>query len=245
MASRHCLVTGANRGLGLEFVRQLLARGDHVIAACRKPGKATALNALAGGHPGRLHLLPLDVADPKTHLELARELPLVLGGQDDGEQDESRPAKLDLLINNAGVLHSGERFGRLSASIVEDSFRTNAMGPLLLTQALAESLADGGKVANISSQLGSIAGVSRFGTPSYNISKAALNMVSALLAQALAPRGIPVIALHPGWAQTDMGGPDATVSATDAVSGLLRVINGATSTQSGHFFDWQGRELPW
>lgn len=240
MASRHCLVTGANRGLGLEFVRQLLARGDHVIAACRKPGKATALNALAGGHPGRLHLLPLDVADPKTHLELARELPLVLGGQDD-----DAPGKLDLLINNAGVLHSGERFGRLSASIVEDSFRTNAMGPLLLTQALADALADGGKVANLSSQLGSIAGVSRFGTPSYNISKAALNMASALLAQALAPRGIPVIALHPGWAQTDMGGHDATVPVADAVSGLLRVIDGATSTQSGHFFDWQGRELPW
>ena len=245
MASRHCLVTGANRGLGLEFVRQLLARGDHVIATCRKPGKATALNALAGGHPGRLHVLPLDVADPKTHLELARELPLVLGGPDEDAPNESRPAKLDLLINNAGVLHSGERFGRLSASIVEDSFRTNAMGPLLLTQALAESLADGGKVANLSSQLGSIAGVSRFGTPSYNISKAALNMVSALLAQALGSRGISVLALHPGWAQTDMGGSDATVPATDAVSGLLRVIDGATAAQSGHFFDWQGRELAW
>ncbi|WP_242108628.1 SDR family oxidoreductase [Luteimonas aquatica] len=240
MDKPHTLVTGANRGLGLEFVRQLLARGDHVIAACRKPGKATALNKLAGDHPGRLHVLPLDVADPKSHVELARELPLVLGEGEDGA-----PARLGLLINNAGVLHSGERFGRLSASIVEDSFRTNAMGPLLLTQALADALADGAKVANLSSQLGSIAGVSRFGTPSYNISKAAQNMATALLAQALAPRGICVLALHPGWAQTDMGGSEATVPAAEAVAGLLRAIEAATPESSGRFLDWQGRALPW
>ena len=79
MSRRHALVTGANRGLGREFARQLLAAGDHVVAACRHPGKATALNALAGEHPGRLHVLPLDLAQPRTHQELARELPLVLG----------------------------------------------------------------------------------------------------------------------------------------------------------------------
>src|SRR5690606_21050026 len=124
--SRHVLVTGANRGLGLEFTRQLLARGERVVATCRQPGKATALNLLAGEHPGRLHVLPLDVAAPKSHAELARELPLVLG---DG-------GRLGLLLNNAGVLHSGERFGRLGADNLEHSFRTNAMGPLLLTQAL-------------------------------------------------------------------------------------------------------------
>ena len=158
----HALVTGANRGLGLEFVRQLLARGDHVVATCRHPGKATALNALGGAHPGHLHVLPLDVASEKSRTELARELPLVLG--EDG--------RLDLLVNNAGVLHSGERFGHLQQDLLEDSLRTNAVGPLLLAQALAPLLRDGDGqpppvVANLSSQLGSIANVTRFGTPGY------------------------------------------------------------------------------
>lgn len=228
------LVTGANRGLGLEFVRQLLARGAHVIACCRQPGRATALNALAGEHPGRLHVLPLDVAVARSRAELARELPLVLGG-----------ARIDLLVNNAGVLHSGERFGQLDQAVLEDSLRINAAGPLLLTQALDPLLADGATIANLSSTLGSIAGTARFGTPSYAISKAAQNMVTRQLAQALADRRITVLALHPGWAQTDMGGSGASVSARDSVAGLLRVIDGATPAQSGAFIDWQGGAMDW
>ena len=234
MDNAHCLVTGANRGLGLEFARQLLARGERVVATCRHPGKATALNALAGEHPGRLRVLPLDVAAPRSIAELANELPLL---------DEA--LSLRLLVNCAGVLHSGERFGAIDPAIVEDSFRTNAMGPLLVTQALAERLADGAKVANISSVLGSIASLARFGSPSYDISKAAQNMVTALLAKALAPRGIVVLALHPGWAQTEMGGDNATVPAGDSVAGLLRVIDAAGVADSGGFRDWRGETLPW
>lgn len=237
---RNCLVTGANRGIGLEFVRQLLARGEHVVAACRHPGKATALNGLAGEHPGRLHVLPLDVAEPKSRANLLHELPLVLGEGDDGA-----PGRLDLLINNAGVLHSGERFGHVEQALLEDSLRTNAIGPFLLAQALAPVLADAGTVANISSQLGSIANTTRFGTPSYDISKAAQNMGSVLLARALAERGIVVLALHPGWVQTEMGGAQAQVAPADAVAGLLRVIDGATPAQSGSFLDWRGEALPW
>jgi len=237
------LVTGANRGVGLEFVRQLLARGDRVVATCRQPGRASALNALAGDHPGRLHVLPLDVADPKSHATLVAELPLALG---EGE-------RLDLLVNCAGVLHSGERFGKVTAAILEDSFRTNAAGPLLLTQALAPLLADaspgqgrsGARVANLSSELGSIAEAGRFGTPSYCISKAAQNMASVLLAHALRERGIVVVALHPGWVQTDMGGPNATVPAADSVRGLLAVIDGLAPEDSGSFRDWRGKALPW
>ena len=234
MDKGHCLVTGANRGLGLEFVRQLLARGERVVATCRHPGKATALNALAGEHPGRLRVLPLDVAAPRSIAELAHELPLL---------DEA--LSLRLLVNCAGVLHSGERFGAIDPAIVEDSFRTNAMGPLLVTQALADRLADGAKVANVSSMLGSIASLARFGSPSYDISKAAQNMATALLAKALAPRGIVVLALHPGWARTDMGGANATVPVADAVAGLLRVVDGAGIADSGSFRDWRGEALPW
>ena len=273
---RNCLVTGANRGIGLEFVRQLLARGEHVVAACRHPGKATALNGLAGEHPGRLHMLPLDVAEPKSRANLLHELPLVLAEEEDGS-----PGKLDLVVNNAGVLHSGERFGHMEQALLEDSLRTNAIGPFLLSQALAPLLRDiegervrnvvggaGGAVnslpdtrsvdrapptlgtpraviANLSSQLGSIAGTTRFGTPSYDISKAAQNMASALLARALGERGIVVLALHPGWVMTEMGGEHATLPTADAVRGLLAVIDAARPAQSGSFLDWRGESLPW
>lgn len=230
--AKHCLVTGANRGIGLEFVRQLLTRGDRVIATCRHPGKATALNTLTGEYPGHLHVLPLDVASEKSRAELVHELPLVAG-------------RVDLLINNAGVLHSGERFGQLSAAHLDDSFRTNASGPLLLTEALAPALSDGATVANLSSTLGSIANTGRFGTPSYNISKAAQNMATVLLAHALRDRGIRVVALHPGWVQTEMGGDGAQIEATASVVGLLRVIDGLTLDDSGRFLDWQGQPQPW
>ena len=268
--ARTALVTGANRGIGLEFVRQLLARGDHVVAACRQPGKAAALNSLAGEHPARLHVLPLDVADAKSRARLAHELPLVLGEREDGT-----PGTLDLLVNNAGVLHSGERFGHVEQAMLEDSLRINAIGPFLLAQALAhlltgvadaagsavDSLPDTRSVdrlpptldaapsrtviANISSQLGSITNTNRFGTPSYDISKAAQNMGSVLLARALAERGIVVLALHPGWVQTEMGGAQAQVAPADAVAGLLRVIDAASPAQSGTFVDWRGEPLPW
>src|SRR5688572_23547364 len=239
MSIRHSLVTGANRGLGLEFVRQLLARGEHVVAVCRHPGKATALTTLAGEHPGRLHVLPLDVASEKSRAELARELPLVLG--DDGE----RPGRLDLLINNAGVLHSGERWGHVDAATLEDSVRTNALGPLLLAQALAPQLDDDATVANLSSMMGALSTRTEFRSPSYCISKAAQNMATVLLTKALAPRGIKVVALSPGWVRTDMGGDGAEITAAQSVAGLLQVIDALTPARSGAFLDWQGRDLSW
>ena len=234
MSRRNVLITGANRGIGLEYVRQLLARGDHVIATARHPAQAHDLNRLVAEHPGRLHVFPLDVMDPKGEAEVARELPLVLGDE-----------PLHLLINNAGLLHSGERFGHVPAANLEDSFRTNAMGPFLLAQAVAPRLADGAKVANMTSQLGSIANTARFGTPTYAIGKAALNMVTRLLAAALAERGIAVVSLHPGWVQTDMGGAQAPLAPQQSVAGLLRVIDGLDMARSGSFLDWQGETLPW
>jgi NAD(P)-dependent dehydrogenase (short-subunit alcohol dehydrogenase family) len=236
-ASRHVLVTGANRGIGLEFVRQLLARGDRVVATCRHPGKATALNTLAGEHPGRLHVLPLDVASAKSRAGLMHELPLVCASLVD--------TPFDLMINNAGVLHSGERFSQLSEAHLDDSFRINASGPLLLTEALTPHLADGATVVNLSSVLGSIANTTRFGTPSYNISKAAQNMATRLLAHALTERRIVAIAMHPGWVQTEMGGDGAQIATHDSVAGMLRTIDGLTIVDSGEFFDWTGARVAW
>ena len=229
------LVTGANRGLGLEFVRQLLADDARVVATCRQPGKATALNQLAAEHPGHLKVLPLDVGDARSRDELVREWPMAAG----------EDARIGLLINNAGVLHSGERFGTLSADVLDDSLRINVTGPLLLTQALAPLLADGARVANLSSQLGSIANTSRFGTPSYAISKAAQNMATVQLAHALRARGIVVVALHPGWVQTDMGGAGASEVPEASVAGLRRVIAGLRDADSGRFLDFNGKTLPW
>ena len=234
MDRKHCLVTGANRGLGLELVRQLLGRHCHVVATCRQPGKATALNTLSGEHPGRLHVLPLDVADPRSRAELVRELPLVT-------DEES----LHLLINNAGVLRGGERFGQVVPADLDASFHTNAAGPFLLTQALAPRLAEGGVVANISSEVGSIGLRQEFRTPSYAIGKAAQNMATSLLAQALSTRHVTVVALHPGWVRTDMGGQNAALSVEESAAGLLHVIDRLTPDDSGSFLDWQGQSLPW
>ena len=242
MDRKHCLVTGANRGLGLELVRQLLGRHCHVVATCRQPGKATALNTLAGEHPGRLHVLPLDVADPRSRAELVRELPLVT-------DEES----LHLLINNAGVLRGGERFGQVAPADLDASFHTNAAGPFLLTQALAPWLAEAGNdarregavVANLSSEIGSIAQRREFRTPSYAIGKAAQNMGTVLLDKALAPRGIRVVALHPGWVRTDMGGADAPLAAAEAAAALLRTLDGLGPLDGGRFLDGAGHSLPW
>lgn len=231
---RRCLVTGANRGLGLAFTRQLLARGERVIATARHHGRALELNELAAAHPGHLHVLPLDLARPASIHELAREAAALFDG-------------LDLLINNAGVLHAGERFGRLEPEHFEQAFRTNALGPLLLTEALAELLARGERpvVGNLSTQLGSIAQTHAFRTPSYAMSKAAQNMATRLLAAALAERGVSVLALHPGWVKTAMGGERAQLEPATAAARLLAVLDAATPERSGLFVDGDGKALPW
>lgn len=234
MDRKHCLVTGANRGLGLELVRQLLGRHCHVIAACRQPGKATALTTLAGDHPGRLHVLPLDIADPRSRAALVRELPLVT--------DEE---PLHLLVNNAGVLRGGERFGQVAPVDLDASFHTNAAGPFLLTQALAPRLAEGGVVANISSEVGSIGLRQEFRTPSYAIGKAAQNMATSLLSQAFAAQGVVVVALHPGWVRTDMGGTGADIDAATSVAGMRRVLAAANASHNGKFLNYGGEQLSW
>jgi NAD(P)-dependent dehydrogenase (short-subunit alcohol dehydrogenase family) len=228
------LVTGANRGIGLEFARQLLGRGARVFAACRQPGKALKLTELAGAHPGRLSVLPLDLTKERSINELAREV---------GELTDA----LDLLINNAGVLVTGERYGELAAKAFIDTFSVNVVGPLLLTQALTPLLTHGEapKVVNLSSDLGSLSKTTSFYTPSYGISKAGLNMATRLLAAELAPAGVTVICANPGWVKTEMGGAQAPVTPQASVCGLLTVINALQRRDTGRFFDHTGAALAW
>ena len=231
---RRVLVTGANRGIGLEFVRQFLERGDRVFATSRRTAQAHELTKLALAFPGRLTILPLDLAKPATIVELEKELHLVTDA-------------LDVLVNNAGTLVSGERWGAIEAKSLAESFATNAMGPLLVTQAMTPLLERGTapRVVSVSSSLGSLGRCEAFGTPSYSTSKAALNMAMRQAAHALAARGITVALLSPGWVRTDMGGEKAQLEPTDSVRGMIAVIDALQPADAGRFIDHEGRSIPW
>lgn len=230
----YVLITGANRGLGLEFTRQLLARGERVIATARQPGQCSALHRLYGVYPGHLSVLPLDSASAASIHELKRELALVTD-------------TLDLVIANAGVNVRGERFGQLKPEDLQHSLAVNVMGPVLLAQALTDVLdrAERPRMVYISSILGSISARDSFYVPSYCISKAALNMAMRVLSFPLRERGIRSMALHPGWVRTDMGGDQAPLTPEQSVVGMLRLIDAMDDSQSGRFFGHDGGELAW
>ncbi|GAP64835.1 short-chain dehydrogenase/reductase SDR [Mizugakiibacter sediminis] len=229
---RHALVTGANRGIGLAFARALLAQGAHVLACCRNPAQAAELAALREAHPQRLRVLPLALPDEAAIAALAREV-------------EALDVRLDLLVNNAGMLVSGERFGTVTGEALRQSFAVNAAAPFLLVQALAPRLADGARVLNVSTRLASIAGVVELRTPSYAMSKAALNMATRQLAEALRPRGIAVVAVSPGWVRTDMGGSGAALAPEESVRGMLALIDRLSLDDSGRFFGHDGSAIAW
>lgn len=231
---QRCLVTGANRGLGLEFARQLLERGARVLACCRDPEHADDLRALKRKHGEELIVHALDVADAEAIAALPQAAAQHL-------------QRLDLLVNNAGVLVSGERFGNVSRESLMHSFAVNAAGPLLITQALNSLLLRGNRprVLCVSTQLASIAQASGFRTLSYAMSKAALNMAVKRLAAELGAHGIVVMAFHPGWVKTDMGGESATLSPETSVRAMLELIEHAGPDDGGKFLAYDGAALPW
>ena len=228
------VVTGANRGLGLEFARQLLARGDRVAAGCRAPDAAAELQAAAAASEGRLVVLPLDVADPASRAAFVAAV-------------SARMLSIDLLVNNAGRLVSGERFGQVEQDAMTRTFAVNVAGPFLLAQAFAARLAAGtrARVVNVSSSMGSIAQLSGFVAPSYSISKTALNMATAQLAHALNPQGVGVLAISPGWVRTAMGGDSAPLTPARSVASMLATIAARPGVPAGEFVDHDGTALPW
>ena len=219
------LITGANRGIGLELARQLAARGDRVIATCRNPAEAPELAALD------VRVEPLDVSDPESIAELARRI----------------DSKLDILINNAGVGVRGGSLGEFDYERFERFFAVNTLGALRVTEALIPHLRRGDRrvVASMTSRMGSIADNTSGGSYEYRASKAALNMVNRSLSVDLRPEGFICLVLHPGWVQTEMGGSSAPLTTHDSVAGLLRVVDSADADYNGGFYDQSGHLLPW
>ena len=230
-AQRTAVVTGAGRGLGLEFARQLVQRGVAVLGTVRKPSPALEeVGATA---------LQLDVADADAIASFP-------------EQVREHCARVDLLINNAGINsrgvgagHANVRLGQLEPEGILRMVRINAVAPVLVAQSLSGLLADDAKVVSVSSWLGSIAKKSSGGNYGYCASKTTLNMLVRALAFDLAPRGITSVVVNPGWVSTDMGGAKATLTPQQSVEGLLGVIDGLTVDDAGKFLQWDGTEHPW
>jgi len=219
------LVTGANRGIGLEFASQLKAAGYNVIGTARKPAEAVELKALG------VRVEQLDVTDTDSVADLAAAL---------------ADTPLDLVINNAGVGGQGvNKLAKIDFEQMARTFNVNSAGPLRVTQGLQGNLAAGkGKtVVHISSIMGSIEN-NKGGYYSYRASKAALNMLNKSLAAELGKQGFVCVVMHPGWVKTRMGGEAAPVQPQDSVAGMLKVISGLQAADNGRFFDYQGQELP-
>ena len=226
------LVTGANRGIGLELVRQCVARGDHVIAACRDPAGAGELAELARGTDGHVEIHTLDVTGQAS----VAAFKATVG---------SRP--IDILINNAGIIGPGGMALATDFDGFAATLAVNTIAPLRIAQAFAANLRaakPSGKLATITSQMGSLARASP-DRIAYRASKAAVNMVMLGLAAEMRPLGVAVILLHPGWVRTDMGGAAADISAPESAAGILNQINALTLAGSGAFLDYSGRRMPW
>jgi NAD(P)-dependent dehydrogenase (short-subunit alcohol dehydrogenase family) len=227
------LITGANRGIGLELARQYLTDGWQVYAACRDPNSASELSRLADTSGDKLRIVALNVADPASVKAAAAEV--------DGQA-------IDLLLNNAGVGGvRGQTIGNIDYEAWAKVLDTNTMGPMRVSEAFVDHVARSERklIVTLTSGMGSIADNTSGGSIAYRSSKAAVNMVMRTLAIDLAPRGITCVVVNPGWVRTDMGGPHATLTTTESVTMLRRLIETLGPAQSGKFFNYNGREYAW
>jgi len=225
-AQKTVLITGANRGIGLEFVKQYKQAGYRVIGTARKPEKAAELKSLGA------RVEQLDVTDPESISALA---------------DSLKDVQIDILLNNAGV--RGDRSATLDTldfDRIEHTFAVNTFGPMRVTQALYKNMqrSDTKKIIQISSIMGSIQN-SGGGDYDYRASKTALNMLNKSLAAELAAAGYISVVLHPGWVKTDLGGANARLTTTESVTGMIEVIEQLDAKDNAHFYDYQGQEIPW
>jgi len=233
------LVSGANRGLGLEFVRQYAADGWQVEAGCRSP--SAELSTLAERHAGQVRVRQLDVADPASIAALARLL---------------RGEAIDLLLNNAGYLGrvpfaaggiAHQQFGSSDYADWEQTFRVNVLGPMRMAEAFIAHVeaGEGRRMVTLTSIVGSMTLNTLGGLYPYRASKAAVNAIMKSMSIDLKQRGILAVAIHPGWARTDMGGPSADIDVADSVRGMRAVIAGLRDEQLGQVLAWDGSVLPY
>ena len=227
-------ITGASRGLGLEFVRQYLDAGHQVFALARNP-ETPALMELGGTFGDRLQCVRCDVSDARS----------VTGARTSIGQ---RTNALDVLINNAGIAgDTSSGLGGFDYDELTRGFATNTLGPLRVSEACLDLLRRGSdpRIVHITSRMGSIADNDSGGCWSYRMSKAALNMASKNMSLALADAGITVMVLHPGWVRTDMGGASATLGIEESVRGMVALIDQLDLASTGGFRDYSGEGIPW
>ena len=231
--SLRVLITGGNRGLGLEMVRQYLSAGDRVFATTRSPQPAgSELAQLQAAHPEQLTVVTLDVADEAA-------LPGAVAAV------RAHTPALDILVNNAGITRRGLTLGHYTGAALMEVLQTNAVAPFLVAQAFVDLLRAGQtpRVINISSQVGSFTWNQRGMSPLYAASKAALNMYTRSFASEAT--GIIAIAVHPGWVQTDMGGPSAPLTPPQSVQKLRELFARLAPADSGAFFNYDGNHHPY
>jgi NAD(P)-dependent dehydrogenase (short-subunit alcohol dehydrogenase family) len=228
------LITGANRGLGLALTKKLLVHGHHLYALIRR--ESDELSLLEKNHPGRLHLFPGDINDERS---IQKALEAI------GEQ----AGALDILVNNAAIHMEQSRplLEQVDFTSYLPTYQTNAVGPLMVTKYALPWLRKGSRklIVNISSEAGSIGTCWRNSEYSYCMSKAALNMASRILQNALKEEGIKVLALHPGWFSSDMGGASAPITPVDAAEKVVKLVLDPSGLDGPLFVDPDGHELEW
>jgi NAD(P)-dependent dehydrogenase (short-subunit alcohol dehydrogenase family) len=230
MSAYQVLITGANRGLGLEFTKQYAADGWNVLACCRAAQSASALQSIANANKN-VQIFDLDVANFAQIDALALQL-----------KDQA----IDVLINNAGV-YPASSFGNVDYNAWAEGFKVNSMAPLKMAEAFVQHVTRSQlkKIATLTSKMGSIDDNTSGESYSYRASKTAVNMVMKSLSIDLKPYGISVVTLHPGWVQTDMGGRNALISAQTSVTGLRNVIEHLSIENTGKFIAFDGKEIAW
>ncbi len=233
MTQHTILITGANRGIGLELVRAFYQSGDwHIIACCRNPGKAAELQDLSQAAEESVEIHPLDVTSAASVYALAKQL---------------ADRRIDLLLNNAGIMGSPKQGAfDMDFDAWEETFRVNTIAPLRMVQALIGNLrlSSSPKIATISSQMGSLQRESA-GAYAYRSSKAAVNKVMQTLSCEMAMENFIITLFHPGWVKTDMGGDQADITTEESAKGLFAKLSTLKSSDNGRFFKWNGEEHPW
>jgi NAD(P)-dependent dehydrogenase (short-subunit alcohol dehydrogenase family) len=227
------LITGASRGLGLEFTRQYLAEGWAVIAGCRNPGAARGLQDLAAKSKNALTVVDIDVTDRASVKRAAGCL---------------QGRAIDVLVNGAGVYGaSGQKLGSLDYEDWRQVLEVNLLGPARVCEAFLDNVerSDRRLIVTITSGMGSLADNTSGGSILYRTSKAAVNMLMRASAIDLQARGITCIVVNPGWVKTDMGGPNAKLSPEESIQAMRRLIAKLGPEDSGKFYNYDGREYPW